>query len=263
VTWETTSYDADTDEELCGYRRTNMIPRREPTPGAGEEGAGDAGTGGGDSTTDQSAGDDTDDQSAAADTTDQSESATSESEEPTRTGTDATGDRPPFAVPEGPYFEDFRDALDRADAANRTVAYRHERGRTMDDTLVSVLPLRTLNTARQHHDANAMADSPSGDVVAYGDVTRSIALGHARSDEATYRELGYRDETFHEFVTLGDTVYAFTRVLDATEGGAFPAEGAGVGDTAGVVEFEHVAVNQHDRPVYSGRRTAAIRRRDS
>jgi 2-methylfumaryl-CoA hydratase len=249
VTWGTTSYDADTGDELCGYQRTNMIPRREPATGAGDEGigAGDAGT----------EGDDTGNESTDDDTTDQSESATSASEEPTRTG-DATDDRPPFVVPEGPHFEDFREALGRADAENRTVAYRHERGRTMDDTLVSMLPLRTLNTARQHHDANAMADSPSGDVVTYGDVTRSIALGHARSDEATFREVGSRDERFHEFVTLGDTVYAFTRVLDATEDGALPGESA-----VGTVEFEHVAVNQHDRPVYSGRRTAAIRRRDS
>jgi 2-methylfumaryl-CoA hydratase len=237
VTWETTSFDAETDAELCRYRRTNMIPRREPATGAGEGGG----------TADRSTGDDA---------TDRSESATSGGEEPT----DATDDRdePPFILPHGPYFEDVREALDRPADLDGVVAYRHERGRTMDDTLVSVLPLRTLNTARQHHDANAMADSPSEDVVAYGDVTRSVALGHARSDEATYRELGYDDETFHEFVTPGDTIHGFTRVLDATEEGAFPAE-----PTVGTVAFEHVAVNQHDRPVYSGRRTAALRRRET
>jgi 2-methylfumaryl-CoA hydratase len=245
VTWETTGYDADTDAELCAYRRTNMIPRREPAR-------------------DRSSNDATGDQSTTDDATDRSGSATSESEEPTVTGDDTAGHpegrrETPFVAPDGPYFEDFRAALDRADDRGGVVAYRHERGRTMDDVLVSVLPLRTLNTARQHHDANVMADSPSGDVVAYGDVTRSIALGHARSDEATYREVGFRDETFHEFVTLGDTIYGFTRVLDASA----PTDSSVPGDTAGVVEFEHVAVNQHDRPVYSGRRTAAIRRRDS
>ena len=238
VTWETTSFDADTGDELCGYRRTNMIPRRESATDGGER-------------TDTAA------ERSDGDTTDQSASATSESEEPTRTEPqdDTTT---PFLVPDGPHFEDFRDALDRAADRAAVVAYRHERGRTMDDTLVSVLPLRTLNTARQHHNVNAMADSPSEDVVAYGDVTRSIALGHARSDEATYREVRYRDETFHEFVTLGDTIYGFTRVCDATGDGAVPGD-----PTVGTVEFEHVAVNQHDRPVYSGRRTAAIRRRDS
>jgi 2-methylfumaryl-CoA hydratase len=233
VTWETQSFDADTDEELCAYRRTNMIPRRESTTDGGERT---------DTAAERSDGDTRDRSSDDGTTADQFSDKTTT----------------PFLVPDGPHFEDFREALDRAADRDAVVAYRHERGRTMDDTLVSVLPLRTLNTARQHHDANAMADSPSGDVVAYGDVTRSIALGHARSDEATYREVRYRDETFHEFVTLGDTVYGFTRVCDATEDGAVPGD-----PTVGTVEFEHVAVNQHDRPVYSGRRTAAIRRRDT
>jgi 2-methylfumaryl-CoA hydratase len=233
VTWETQSFDADTDEELCAYRRTNMIPRREPATDGGERT---------DTAAERSDGDTRDRSSDDGTTADQFSDKTTT----------------PFLVPDGPHFEDFREALDRAADREAVVAYRHERGRTMDDTLVSVLPLRTLNTARQHHDANAMADSPSGDVVAYGDVTRSIALGHARSDEATYREVRYRDERFHEFVTLGDTVYGFTRVRDATEDGAFPGD-----PTVGTIEFEHVAVNQHDRPVYSGRRTAAVRRRDA
>lgn len=154
-------------------------------------------------------------------------------------------------APDGPYFEDFRAALDRAADGDTAVAYRHERGRTIDDAMMSVLPLRTLNTARQHHNVDAMADSPSGDVVTYGDVTRSIALGHARSDEATYRERRYEDERFHDFVALDDTVYAFTRVRAAEA----------VDDRTGRVTFTHYAVNQHGDPVYSGTRTADIRRR--
>ena len=122
----------------------------------------------------------------------------------------------------------------------------------MDDALVSGLPLSTLNTARQHHNRDAMADSPSGDIVAYGDVTRSIALAHARSDEATYRERRFEDERFHEFVTPGDTIYGFTRVLSC-DGSLGP-------ECAGAVTFEHVAVNQHRTPVYSGRRTALVTR---
>jgi 2-methylfumaryl-CoA hydratase len=157
-----------------------------------------------------------------------------------------------FVVPDGQYFEDFVGALDRARERDAAVAYRHERGRTMDAVTVSQLPLMTLNTAKQHHDANVMADSPSGDLVAYGDVTRSTALGHARSDEATWREVGFDDERFHTFVTPGDTVYCFTRVLDATDDGK---------DRAGTVRFEHVAFNQDDEPLYSGQRTAEIRKR--
>ena len=156
-------------------------------------------------------------------------------------------------APDGPHFEDFRQALDRAaDDADAAVAYRHEGGRTMDDQLVAGLPLATLNTARQHHNRDVMGDSPSGDVVAYGDVTRSIALAHARSDEATYRERAYHDETFHDFVTLGDTIYGFTHVLDVD-----PEPGP---DRAGELTCEHIAFDQDRRPVYSGRRTALVDR---
>jgi len=220
VTWETTGRDADTGEALLSYRRTNMVPRRDPV--------------------------ETDGGGASA--------------------TSADGDPPALPddliAPEGPNFEDFRAALDDAEDRDAAVAYRHERGRTQDDLLVAGLPLATLNTAKQHHNQDAMADAPSGEIVTYGDVTRSIALGHARSDEQTYRELRYEDEQFHDFVTAGDTVYGFTRVIDASE---TPTVGVPDGTDpgpAGEVTFEHVAFTQDERPVYSGTRTALIEMRD-
>jgi 2-methylfumaryl-CoA hydratase len=211
VTWRTRGRDAETDEVLCSYERTNMIPRREPVA------------------------------------TDGGETATTEA--------DGAGPELPteFLTPNGEYFEDFVEALETADDNEAAVAYRHERGRTQDDVTVAGLPLSTLNTAKQHHNVDVMADSPSGDIVTYGDVTRSTALGHARSDERTHREVGFDDERFHTFVTPGDTVYAFTRVLDVEEGGA----------DAGTVRFEHIAFNQRDEPVYSGTRIAEIRTRPS
>ncbi|MDS0277191.1 MaoC family dehydratase N-terminal domain-containing protein [Halomicroarcula sp. S1AR25-4] len=212
VTWATEGRDRETGETLVSYQRTNMIPRREP---AATDGGGEA---------------------------------TGRPDDP-----DGGPDLPEtLLAPEGGRFEDFRDALDDAEAESAAVAYRHERGRTMDDQLVAGLPLATLNTARQHHNRDEMADSPSGDIVAYGDVTRSIALAHARSDEATYRERRFADERFHSFVTLGDTIYGFTRVLDC-DGDAGP-------EAAGAVTFEHVAFNQDNTPVYSGRRTALVQR---
>jgi len=212
VTWRTAGYDADSDDLLVSYERTNMVPRREPTAADGGQMA--------------DGGDDDPDESGPS--------------LPQR-----------LFAPEGPHFEDFAAALDRvADDPASAVAYRHERGRTMDDQLVAGLPLATLNTARQHHNRDAMADAPSGDIVAYGDVTRSIALAHARSDEATYRERTFRDETFHDFVTLGDTIYGFTRVLDADPDPGPPR--------AGEVTFQHIAFNQDQTPVYSGRRTALL-----
>jgi 2-methylfumaryl-CoA hydratase len=182
--------------------------------------------------------------------TDGGEATTKDGESPTSSSLPAE-----LVAPDGPYFEDFREALQRAEGRDAAVAYRHERGRTVDDVLMSVLPLRTLNTAGQHHNAEMMADSPSGEVVVYGDVTRSIALGHARSDEATWREERYEDERFHDFVTAGDTVFAFTRVVDAEE-----TADDGEAPT-GRVTFRHYAVTDDDRVVYSGTRTAQVRRR--
>ncbi|ARS90381.1 2-methylfumaryl-CoA hydratase [Natrarchaeobaculum aegyptiacum] len=160
-----------------------------------------------------------------------------------------------FVTPDGGYFEDFVAALEAAESENAAVAYRHERGRTQDDVTVAQLPLATLNTAKQHHNVDVMADSPSGDIVTYGDVTRSTALGHARSDERTWREVGFDDESFHTFVTPGDTVYAFTRVLEADDEAS--------SDEAGTVRFQHIAFNQDDTPVYSGTRIAEIRKRSN
>ncbi|NHN48924.1 acyl dehydratase [Halostella sp. JP-L12] len=224
VTWETRGIDADGGDVLLSYERTNMIPRREPLETDGGQ------------TTERDDGDGEGDGDEGADETDDAPSLPDE-----------------LIAPDGPAFADFRRALDEAEDRDAAVAYRHERGRTMDDTLVSGLPLATLNTAKQHHDANYMADSPSGDIVTYGDVTRSIALGHARSDERTHRELAYADERFHTFVTPGDTVYGFTRVLDAD------ASADGAPDGGGRIRFQHVAFNQNDEPVYSGTRTALVR----
>lgn len=228
VTWETTGYDAETGEALLSYARTNMIPRREPLATDGE-------------------GRTAEESSKAQD---------ADSDVP-----DADSGLPDeLLVPEGGSFEDFRDALDRAEGQSAAVAYRHERGRTIDDTTVAQLPLATLNTAKQHHNADVMADSPSGEIVAYGDVTRSIALGHARSDERTLWEVSGGDERFHDFVTVGDTIYGFTRLLGVNDGDG-KGEFAGAPD-AGKVTFQHVAFNQRDEPVYSGTRTALIRKRD-
>ncbi|WP_290818844.1 2-methylfumaryl-CoA hydratase [Halovivax sp.] len=242
VTWRTRGRDAETDDVLCSYERTNMIPRREPVA-----------TDGGNAATEAAGGND------------EGDDAERDGDDAERNGDDEPSLPAKFVTPDGGYFEDFEAALERA-GDDGAVAYRHERGRTQDDVTVAQLPLATLNTAKQHHNVDQMVDSPSGDIVTYGDVTRSTALGHARSDERTYREVGFDDERFHTFVTPGDTVYAFTRVLDAEDGVGNTPTGSRTssgnrGDVAGTVRFEHVAFNQDDEPLYSGTRTAMIRKR--
>ncbi len=255
VTWRTRGIDADADEVVCTYERTNMIPRRESVETDGGERGTDSGEGrtdgGGGGRTDGGGGGRTDGGGGGRTDGGGGEGRTD--------GGDVDGERLPaeLLVPEGDRFEDFQEAIEAAAGQDAAVAYRHERGRTQDAVTVAALPLSTLNTAKQHHNADVMADSPSGGIVTYGDVTRSTALGHARSDEATHREVGVDDERFHTFVTPGDTIYAFTRVLAA---GA-DVDGVEGNEDVGPVRFEHVAFNQREEPVYSGTRTALIRRR--
>ncbi|MFC6718494.1 2-methylfumaryl-CoA hydratase [Natrialbaceae archaeon GCM10025810] len=246
VSWRTRAKDLETDDLLLSYERTNMIPRREPVETDG--------------------GERTDGSRSSSDLRSDGGSAASQEGD----GEKEDGLPETFVTPEGGYFEDFVEALEVAEAENGAVAYRHERGRTQDDVTVASLPLATLNTAKQHHNVDVMADSPSGDIVTYGDVTRSTALGHARSDEETWREVGFDDESFHTFVTPGDTVYAFTRVLEAEDsveetstGSRTSSENDPSTDEAGTVRFQHIAFNQDDEPVYSGTRTAEIRKRSN
>ncbi|WP_306057790.1 MaoC/PaaZ C-terminal domain-containing protein [Natronococcus wangiae] len=248
VTWRTRGKDAETGEVVCSYERTNMIPRREPVATDGGERT--------DGERERSERDPRRNASRSEGGSRSSSGLRSDGGSPASAAANDGDDLPDeFVTPDGGSFEDFVDALERADERGAAVAYRHERGRTQDDLTVAGLPLSTLNTAKQHHNADVMADSPSGDIVTYGDVTRSTALGHARSDEQTCREVGFDDEQFHTFVTPGDTVYAFTRVLEAEADAAH--------DEAGTVRFEHIAFNQDDEPVYSGTRTAEIHKRSS
>ncbi len=156
---------------------------------------------------------------------------------------------PPF--PRTASTSRFPAALERADTANAAVAYRHERGRTMDDQLVAGLPLATLNTARQHHNRDEMADSPSGDIVAYGDATRSVALAHARSDEATYRERRFADEQFHD-----SSRWATPSTASLASSTATPTPGRNEPARSRSSTSRSIGPT----PVYSGRRTALIQR---
>jgi itaconyl-CoA hydratase len=50
----------------------------------------------------------------------------------------------------------------------------------------------------------------------------------------------------------GDTLYAFTEVLDKSDGDRADA---------GVIRFKHFGINQHDKLVYEGERTVLMKRR--
>jgi acyl dehydratase len=141
------------------------------------------------------------------------------------------------------YFEDF------------TVGqrFKHARGATIGEVEGAVLAKLVMNTAQGHWNEHFAFNgtAPTGSVV-FGLVTGSVVFGLASQDvaEQAIAELGCTDLRFTSPVKHGDTVYAYTEVLEVT-----PAE------TGGVVRFKHWGVTHDGRVVFEGIRTVLLKRR--
>jgi acyl dehydratase len=142
------------------------------------------------------------------------------------------------------YFEDF------------TVGdvYEHARGKTvteMDGVLITNL---VMNTAQGHFNEHQMQSSPQGQRIVFGGVTISMVIGLAMQDtgENALAELGLDKIRLRQPVFHGDTLYAFTEVLETT---------AGDRPDAGIVRFRHWGTNQNGDLVFEGERTALVKRR--
>ncbi len=130
---------------------------------------------------------------------------------------------------------------------------RHARAATIDAVSGAFLAKSAMNTAQVHwNDRAERADTLGPGFVVFGMLSASTVLGLAGQDtiENAVGELRYDDFRFMAPVYQGDTLQAYTEVL-RTE--VRPGEGVGE------VEFLHWGVNQHDRPVFRGRRTALVR----
>ncbi len=144
------------------------------------------------------------------------------------------------------YFEDFKvgDVM------------RHARGKTvteMDNVLITNM---VMNTADAHFDEHTMltSDLPFKKRVVFGGVSISLVVGLASQDtgENALAELGMDKIRLSTPVFHGDTLYAYTEVLEKRDGER---------SDAGVVVFHHWGVNQDDTIVLEGRRTVLIKRR--
>ncbi|GBD14760.1 Beta-methylmalyl-CoA dehydratase [bacterium HR25] len=142
------------------------------------------------------------------------------------------------------YFEDFQVGD----------VYEHARGKTvteMDNVLITNL---VMNTAQGHFNEDRMAKTPLGRRIVFGGVTLSIVIGLAMQDtgENALAELGLDKIRFRAPVFHGDTLYAFTEVLEKRESER---------PDAGEVVFRHWGVNQEGKVVFEGERRALIKRR--
>lgn len=141
------------------------------------------------------------------------------------------------------YFEDFEVGQ----------KIKHARGTTIDEVENQMLSKLVMNTAQAHWNEDAMRGSMMGDGrVVFGFITASMVIGLATQDtgENMVKELGLDKIRFRSPVHHGDTVYAYTEVLDKAD----VPEG-------GVVTFKHWGVNHKDVIVFEGERRVLLKKR--
>ncbi len=144
----------------------------------------------------------------------------------------------------GNYFEDFTvgDVL------------QHARGKTVNEMDGVLITNMVMNTAQSHFNEDSMKGSPFGRRIVFGGVTIAMVIGLAMQDtgEQALAELGMDKIRLRQSVFHGDSLYAFSEVLEARDGDR---------PDAGVVRFRHYGVNQDGALVFEGERTVLLKRR--
>jgi acyl dehydratase len=146
----------------------------------------------------------------------------------------------------GMYFEEFEVGQEFRHALTRTVT-------EMDNTMFSLL---TLNPQPLHIDTHFAEKTEFGQRIFNSLYTLGIMIGMTVYDTTlgtTVANLGMTDVTFPKPVFHGDTLRATTKVLSKRESKSRP--------NAGIVEFEHHALNQNDEIVGRCLRTALMHKR--
>ncbi|MCG8423542.1 MAG: MaoC family dehydratase [Proteobacteria bacterium] len=142
------------------------------------------------------------------------------------------------------YFEDFEVGA----------KMRHARGTTIGEVENQLLTKLVMNTADAHFNEHKMNRSPFGQRLVFGLVTGSMVIGLASQDTAenALAELRFDKFRFRAPVFHGDTIYAYTEVLEKRS-----AER----EDAGIVRFKHWGVKHDDTIVFEGEREVLIKRR--
>jgi acyl dehydratase len=146
----------------------------------------------------------------------------------------------------GLWFEEFSVGQEFVHGWTRTVT-------EFDNTMFSLL---TMNPQPLHIDAHFSEKTEFGQRLFNSLYTLGIMIGMTVNDTTlgtTVANLGMTDVVFPKPVFHGDTLRARTKVLSVRPSRSRP--------DAGLVEFEHVALNQRDEIVASCRRTGLMKRR--
>lgn len=142
------------------------------------------------------------------------------------------------------YFEDFTVGT----------SYEHARGKTVTEMDGVLITNMVMNTAQGHFNEDQMSKGPMGQRIVFGGVTAAMVIGLAMQDtgEQAVAELGMTGIRFRVSVHHGDTLYAFSEVLETRDGDR---------PDAGIVRFAHRGLNQDGKVVFEGERTVLIKRR--
>jgi acyl dehydratase len=146
----------------------------------------------------------------------------------------------------GLYFEEFAEGQVFEHALSRTVT-------EMDNVLFTTL---TMNPQPLHLDAEFAKTTEFGRPLVNSIFTLGLVIGISVGDTTlgtTVANLGMTDVRFPKPVFHGDTIRARTTVV-ATRQSRSRAD-------SGIVEFEHVGLNQHGETVATCRRAALMKTR--
>ncbi|WP_424814829.1 MaoC family dehydratase [Roseococcus sp. YIM B11640] len=146
----------------------------------------------------------------------------------------------------GLYYEDF--------VVGKLI--EHELSRTVTEADNMTFSLMTMNPQPLHIDAHFAAGTEWGKPLFNSLATLAIMIGMSVSDTTlgtTIGNLGMTEVRFPKPVFHGDTLRARTRIVSKRESKSRP--------DAGLVEFEHEAVNQDGVVVATCKRTGLMRKR--
>jgi len=142
--------------------------------------------------------------------------------------------------------------------------FKHARGKTITEMDNVWLTNMVMNTAEGHFNEDVMvkAAQKSGAIfnqrIVFGGINLSMVLGLASQDTAenAVRELTLDNIRLSHPVVHGDTLYAYTEVMEKSDAHQF-AEHA----DCGLVKFRHLGVNQNNKLCVQVERTALILKR--
>lgn len=137
--------------------------------------------------------------------------------------------------------------------------YEHARGKTVEGLENVLITNLVLNTAQAHFNEDLAQSLEQKHRITFGGVTASIVIGLAMQDtgENAIEEVGLDQVRFRVPVLHGDTLYAFTEVVNKEEE---PADSRGHRNV-GMIQFRHWGVNQRGETVFEGERLVLVKKR--